>query len=227
MPNLTLVSHHLCPYVQRAAIALAEKGVPFERRYIDLADKPDWFRAISPLGKVPLLILRGAVGGETVLFESAAILEYLEEVLPNPLHPAEPLVRARHRGWIEFGSAILNRIARFYAAPDAAALAAEAEALAAMFGRVEAELGEGPWFAGARFSLVDAVYGPVFRYFDVIDRIGEFGVLTGRPKIAAWRVALAARPSVQGAVTPDYPERLEAFFARKGSALTARMAQAA
>ena len=49
-----LVSHALCPYVQRAAIALAEKNLPYRRRDIDLARRPDWFRAISPLGKVPL-----------------------------------------------------------------------------------------------------------------------------------------------------------------------------
>src|SRR5215475_10763040 len=55
MPKLTLISHDLCPYVQRAVIALTEKGVPFGRRYVDLANKPDWFLAISPLGKVPLL----------------------------------------------------------------------------------------------------------------------------------------------------------------------------
>jgi glutathione S-transferase len=56
--KLTLISHHLCPYAQRAAIALAEKGVRFERRYVDLSAKPDWFLAISPLGKVPLLIVK-------------------------------------------------------------------------------------------------------------------------------------------------------------------------
>lgn len=61
MPTLTLVSHHLCPYVQRAAIALAEKGVPFHRVNIDLADKPEWFKAISPFGKVPLLKVDEAV----------------------------------------------------------------------------------------------------------------------------------------------------------------------
>ena len=220
MPKLTLISHHLCPYVQRAAIALAEKGVPFERIYIDLANKPDWFLAISPLGKVPLLKIEYGDGREALLFESAVILEYLEDTLENPLHPADALQRARHRGWIEFGSAILNGIARFYSAPDQATLAAEAEKLAAMFARVEAELGDGPWFAGRDFSLVDAVYGPIFRYFDVIDRIGDFGILDGKPKLAAWRQALATRPSVRGGVTEDYPERLMAFFRRKGSALS-------
>ena len=224
MPKLTLISHHLCPYVQRAAIALAEKGVPFERVNIDLANKPDWFLEISPLGKVPLLKVEHEDGGESVIFESAVILEYLDEILPNPLHPADPLERARHRGWIEYGSAILNRVSRFYSAPGPTALANEARELAAMFARVEAELGDGPWFAGAQFSLVDAVYGPIFRYFDVIDRFGDFGILTGKPKLAAWRKALSQRPSVREAVAPDYPERLSAFFEGKRSALTRKLA---
>ncbi len=54
---LKLISHKLCPYVQRAVIALKEKGVPFERIDIDLANKPDWFLKISPLGKVPVLLV--------------------------------------------------------------------------------------------------------------------------------------------------------------------------
>lgn len=109
MSALTLVSHHLCPYVQRAAIALAEKGVLFERVHVDLSDKPEWFRALSPLGKVPLLKV-AQNGRDAVIFESAVILEYLEETQMRPLHPADPLERARHRAWIEFGSQILNGV---------------------------------------------------------------------------------------------------------------------
>lgn len=157
--KLTLVSHHLCPYVQRAAIALAEKAVPFDRVYVDLADKPDWFRAISPLGKVPLLRVRHG-NTEDVIFESAVILEFLEETEANPLHPADPLARTRHRAWIEFGSAFLNAIGRFYSAADEAAFLHESRGLSEMFARVEAELSarqSGPWFGGDRFSLVDAV----------------------------------------------------------------------
>src|SRR6201995_1115806 len=70
--KLTLISHKLCPYVQRAVIALNEKGVPFERVDIDLANKPDWFLKLSPLGKTPVLVV-----GEHAIFESAVILEYL------------------------------------------------------------------------------------------------------------------------------------------------------
>src|SRR3954469_16264362 len=87
-----LISHKLCPYVQRAVIALAEKAVPFERIDIDLANKPDWFLKISPLGKTPVLLV-----GDVAIFESAVILEYLEETQPVQLHPADPLTRAEHR----------------------------------------------------------------------------------------------------------------------------------
>ena len=113
---LTLVSHPLCPYVQRAVISLTEKGVPFERIDVDLACKPDWFLALSPLGKTPVLRVDGHA-----IFESAVILEYLEETQPRPLHPADPLARAGHRAWIEVGSAVLTDIAAFYAAADATA----------------------------------------------------------------------------------------------------------
>src|SRR5436305_15284199 len=92
-PILKLISHKLCPYVQRAVIALTEKGVGFERIDIDLANKPDWFVAISPLGKTPVLLQVG----EVPIFESAVILEYFEETQPHPLHPANPLRCAEHR----------------------------------------------------------------------------------------------------------------------------------
>ena len=220
--RLTLVSHHLCPYVQRAAISLAEKGVGFQRIDVDLSNKPDWFKAISPLGKVPLLRVRHG-NAEQVIFESAVILEFLEETEANPLHPADPLARARHRAWIEFGSAILNAIGRFYSAADEAAFLRESKGLSEMFARVEAELAarqSGPWFAGERFSLVDAVYGPIFRYFDTFDRIGDFGILDGKPLVEAWRKALSERRSVSEAVSPDYPQRLQAFLRAKQSYLS-------
>lgn len=216
MERLELVSHALCPYVQRAAIALAEKGVPFTRTVIDLAAKPDWFVRLSPLGKVPLL----RVDGE-VLFESAAILEYLEDTQAPALHPADALERARHRAWIEFGSAVLNDLWLFYTAP-AASFGARRQALRDKLVRLEAALGAGPWFAGARFSLVDAVFGPVFRYweaFDAIDTMGAFGLLDGLPRLAAWRAALAARPSVRAAVAPDYAARLRDYIEAQGGHL--------
>jgi glutathione S-transferase len=217
-----LISHDLCPYVQRAVIALTEKGVPFERVYIDLADKPDWFRTISPLGKVPLLRI-----GDDVIFESAVILEYLEETQPKPLHPRAPLARARHRGMIEFASAILSDIWGLEIAPTREVATAKIEALRQKFTRLEAELGDGPWYAGEAFALVDAAFAPVFRYIDLLDRLLDHEILARLPKVAAWRAALAQRPSVRAAVVDDYPERLERFIARQNGYLAALMGRRA
>ncbi len=212
---LTLVSHNLCPYVQRAAIALAEKAVPFDRLDIDLANKPDWFRAISPLGKVPLLRVPRADGTEAVLFESHVICEWIEDTQPGPgLHPSDALERAQHRAWMEFGSAVLTDIWSLETTQDRAVFQAKRAAITAKFGVLEGAIGDGPYFAGARFSLVDAVFGPVFRYFDVFDTIGDLGVLRGNPKVSAWRRALSNRPSVLNAAAPDYPELLHAFLVR-------------
>ena len=221
-PPLILISHALCPYVQRAAIVLTEKGLAFERRDIDLANKPDWFLRVSPLGKTPVLL----VGGQAI-FESAVICEYLEETALPRLHAADALQRARHRAWMEFGSALLNSIGAFYTAADETALQSRAAAIRGSWCQVEAALGDGPYFGGASFSLVDAVFGPVFRYFDVFDAIGDFGFWAGLPRVQAWRVALHSRPSVVAAVQPDYPERLRAFLRARRSALSQRMPAAA
>lgn len=210
--TLVLMSHHLCPYVQRAIISLEEKGVPYQRKYIDLADKPDWFTDISPLGKTPVLKVN-----DTAIFESSVILEYLEETQVRPLHPDNPLERAQHRAWIEFGAATLNDIGGLYNAKDADAFARKATDLSKKFARIEQELGDTPYFNGPEFSLVDVAFGPVFRYFDVFDQIGDFGIFDDKPKVVAWRKALAQRPTVSNAVTPDYNERLMKFLAMRKS----------
>ncbi|PAY06470.1 glutathione S-transferase [Bradyrhizobium sp. UFLA03-84] len=213
MAVLKLISHKLCPYVQRAVIALQEKGVPFERIDIDLANKPDWFLKISPLGKVPVLVVTRDDGKEVALFESNVICEYIEETQTGAkLHPQDALTRAEHRAWMEFGSAILGDLWGLETATDAATHESKRQAVAAKFARVEAALGAGPFFAGEKFSLVDAVFAPIFRYFDLFDQLTDLAVFTHTPKLRAWRSALAQRPSVRSAVSPDYPALLHAFL---------------
>lgn len=222
MPTFELISNPLCPYTQRAAIQLAEKGIAYERVYIDLAHKPEWFRHISPLGKVPLLRV-----GETIIFETAVICEYIEEVEPAvPLLPAEPPGRARHRSWAEFASAVIADVFAFYMAADVAAFEHKCRDLSARFGWLERHLGDGPYFAGTRFSLVDAAYAPIFRLFDTFDRIDEFGVFQGLHRVPAYRAALAERASVRQAVVPDYDQRFRQYLSARGSHLSRLMQDA-
>jgi len=213
--SLKLVSHQLCPYVQRAVITLYEKQIPHEREYLDLANKPDWFLAISPLGKVPLLLV-----DEEVLFESAVICEYLDEVTPGSLHPLDPLLKAKHRAWIEFGSSILNTITGFYSAKDEIIFGVKRDDLIQKFQTLEDQLREEPFFRGDRFCLVDAVYGPIFRYFVVFEQYQNFGFFENTPKVLRWREALLRRQSVIEAVLPSYPQLLHEFLLKRESYLT-------
>ena len=212
--KLTLISHKLCPYVQRAVIALNEKGVPFERVDIDLANKPDWFLKLSPLGKVPVLIVRSD-DGEVAVFESNVICEYIEDTQTGAkLHPPDPLQRAQHRAWMEFGSTILSELWGLETTGDPAVFETKRVAVAAKFARVEEALDSGPFFAGEKFSLVDAVFAPIFRYFDVFDELIDLSIFVETPKVRAWRTELAKRESVRTAVGPDYPQLLHAFLVR-------------
>jgi glutathione S-transferase len=218
-PKLRLISHKLCPYVQRAVIVATEKNIPFERVDIDLADKPEWFLAISPTGKTPVLEVTTQPGGRVViLFESAVIAEYLDEISGASLLPQDSLDRAWNRSWVEFASTTLNSIGKFYAAPDRAAFENSREELLSRLGQVERETLE-PWFNGPRFGLVDAAFGPALRYLEVFQAHGGMNPLANFPKTAAWSKRLLERASVQSAVSADYPKLLVEFVRKKGSCL--------
>jgi glutathione S-transferase len=206
MTKLTLISFPTCPYVQRAVIALKEKNVDFDVVYIDLANKPDWFLAISPLGKVPVLKVERDGHEPAIVFESAVILEYLEETTPGRLHPEDALERAQHRSWIEFGSQVLGDLWRVSNAKDTAELDAARQSLAAKLTRLETIV-VGPFFAGERFSNVDAVFAPAFRQIDALETVVDAGLTKSLPRISAWRQALAARPSVREAAPSDFAEQ--------------------
>ncbi|NEJ70237.1 glutathione S-transferase family protein [Rhizobium phaseoli] len=206
--RLTLISHPLCPFVQRAAIVLLEKGVPFDRINVDLADKPDWFLALSPSGKVPLLKMERADDRDAILFESMVICEYLEETRGGgKLYSEDALSRAQQRAWIEYGTATQAEAWQFLNAKDRTTADAKRAAFRGKLQRLEAVIAAEPYFSGIAFSMVDAVYAPLFRYFDIVDAAVSQSIFEDLPRVTAWRAALAGRQSVVAAVGGDYAER--------------------
>lgn len=205
--DLILISHPLCPFVQRSAIVLLEKNVPFERVHVDLSAKPDWFLALSPTGKVPLLKVHLANGEDALLFESMAICEYLNETQDgDSLYAEDALERARQRAWIEFSTSMLGNAWQFLNATDQATADSKRALFREQLERVESELNSGPYFSGTEFSMVDAVYAPVFRYFSIINDSVTEVIFEGLPRILEWKAALAKRESVKAAVSADYAE---------------------
>jgi glutathione S-transferase len=214
--KIELVSFAICPFVQRAVIALKEKGVDFDITYIDLGNPPAWFKLISPLGKLPLLKVEGEV-----LFESAIINEYLDEVYPPMLHPENPLERAKHRGWIEFGSNLLFEQMKMMMASDEDAILQQCEVLGGLFARLTQEVSDGPYFMGDRFSLLDAAYAPFFMRFELLKKHREDLSDLMPTKMTAWGKSLLQRASVRDSVTDDFEERFIDFGKSKGSLILA------
>jgi len=216
---LELISFKLCPYVQRAVIVLLEKGAEFEVTYIDLKNKPDWFLKISPMGKVPVLKV-----GDEVLFESAVIAEYLDETRPPPLHPSDPLQRARNRAWIEFSSDLLMTQFRMMMGKEQAVFDEMRTALGDKLAILEGALGDGPYFNGADFALVDAAFAPGFMRLAFLERLVSLDLLGGRPKVQRWSDALLRRPTVSQSVVPECEELFAAYVRGSGSWLSGELA---
>ena len=204
---LKLISFELCPFVQRACISLQERGVDYEITYIDLFDKPAWFLELSPTGKVPVLQV-----DDVVLFESQVIAEYLDEVYPPSLHPADPLQRAKDRAWIEFSNVLGGPGWLIQALGDEDKVLAEAGKVKEAFARLESEV-VGPFFGGESFSLVDAAVAPLLQRLKWSQDIApELALFDDAPKVAAWTEALLARQSVKDSLLPNILEIFEAII---------------
>ncbi len=211
--KLELVSFALCPYVHRATTVLHEKGVAHEVKYIDLANKPEWFLAISPRGKVPLLIADGVT-----LFESAVINEYIDETHPPHLLPSDPLERARQRAWIEVANDLFADQYKLVSAPTKEAFEAVHAACYhpdGPIGRFEKAI-QGNFFAGDAFGLVDAAVAPALYRLTLLDARSGARSLAAFPKVEAWARRLAARPSVVQGVLPNFGELLVESLRKRG-----------
>ncbi len=198
-----LCSFKTCPWVQRAAIVLRAKNVPYEITYIDRNKRPDWFLAVSPHSKVPVLL----VNDKEALFESNAIAEYLDETAAPRLHPEDPLARARNRAWTDYVSTFASAISNTAYSDSEEEFATRAEKIAEPFSKLNDALGKrgnaGPYFNGPKFSLVDAAYAPFLQRYTFMDRVKPLGIIEKYPHLAAWRDTLLAAPAVKASTVPN------------------------
>lgn len=206
MTKYMLVSFKTCPWVQRSAIVLREKNTEFEMRHIESDNRPDWFLAISPHKKVPVLRIDDKVS----LFESSAINEYLDETIEPRLHPADPIERALNRAWTDYVPTFASAVTATAYADTEEDYNKAAAGIPVPFERLEKALekGGGPFFNGAKYSLVDAAYAPFLQRYFFLDRVKKLGQIEHYPRLKAWSEALMKRPS-----THSFPEaEFEAMY---------------
>ncbi len=217
--QLELISTRRCPFVQRSVITLNHKGIEHQMTFIDLDDPPDWFHDISPFGKVPLL----RVDNDAVIFESAVINEFLDDITPGQLHPADPLQRAINKSWIEFGGSCCSLTFQIMVAPDQQSFASQVAELSANLGRVEAVLGDGPFFNGSEFALIDAAYAPIFIRLDIFRDLLDLHITDALPKVHDWQENLLALPEVQAARVPELADLFRQLISSRNAYAQARL----
>ncbi|MBK6660600.1 MAG: glutathione S-transferase family protein [Proteobacteria bacterium] len=198
---MILFEHPLSPYSQKVKIALREKGLPFELRVPDGlgsgAGYSEDFAGASPRVEVPALI-----DGDTRVFDSTIILEYLEDQYPGlALRPGSAAARARarmiedamdtHYEAINWGLIEIRFMGRMSDAQAAALRGRAAEQLAAWRHWLNAQLGDAPWFGGERFGWADLSVAPYVNCSASFGHPPEAGT-----PLAAWLARVNARPAV-------------------------------
>ncbi|MGH0035078.1 MAG: glutathione S-transferase family protein [Myxococcota bacterium] len=201
---MKLYTGPLSLFSAKVRIALDEKGLPYEPVSVDwnlqdryLPHHPD-VEALNPKGQVPVL-----VDGNTVVFDSTLIGEYLEERSPDPpLMPECLAERARCRRLEAFADEIVFPAAWdlieevFYAGPrgggDAERAARARSELAARYGELDRELGDREFLCG-RFSLADIA---VFVMVQAATALGA-APAPGLARLGAWLERMRSRPAVR------------------------------
>ena len=209
--KLELISFVVCPFVHRAAIMLREKNVPFDRKNIDLKNKPDWFLAISPRGKVPVLVADGIP-----IFESLAILEFLDETHPPRLMPDDPFQRARERGWLEVVNDLFLASYKTESARTAEEFETKLQAMQTVLGRFEVALDAG-LIDKKRLGMIAVAAAPAFYRMMLLKDRWANRVLASLPRVREWAEHLASHPSVVSAAPRDFHDELTKSMTERGS----------
>ncbi len=186
-------------FSQRTRVVLLEKGIDFTPVEVDLQNKSDEFTRVSRYGKVPAIR-----HGDVEIYESAIINEYLEEVFPEPpLFPKDPAQKAIARIWIDYANTRLApAFAKLLRGKDTqeqeqgrrefleALLYLEQEGL----GRLS---GNGPYWLGETFSLVDISLYPWFERLPVLEHFRKFILPSETPRLQKWWNVVRDRPSIR------------------------------
>lgn len=218
--KLELISFKLCPFAQRSLITLLHRGLEHQVTYIDISDPPPWFLDISPAGQVPVL----RVDDTSVVFESAVINEFINDVAPGPsMLPADPLRRALNRAWTEFGSSCLGDAYKLVTAKDEETFADAREELHDKFERLEAVLDAGPFFNGEDLSLVDTAYAPLLQRLAYLNELTPVYDAAEFPRIAAWSGRLLALPEVRDSMVPEFRQMYLGMVRKMGGWLAGKV----
>lgn len=200
MSNLKLYFAKASTFSQRTRVVLLEKGIEFTPIEIDLQHKPDGYTQISRYGKVPAI-----QHGDVIIYESAIINEYLDEVFPEPpLLPKNPAEKAIARIWIDYANTrFVPAFNKFLRGKDTAEREqGQKEFTEALLYLEQSGLGKGDYFLGNQFSLVDISFYPWFERLPLLEHFRKFTLPVETPRLQTWWNLLRDRQSIQAVANP-------------------------
>jgi glutathione S-transferase len=205
---MKIVSLTICPFVQRVAALLEAKNLSYEIEFISLQDKPQWFLDISPNGQVPVLITDGG----QALFESDAIVEYLEEAYPPLQADLSPEEKATNRAWSYLATKSYLVQCGAQRSADEATLSERAAKLGTAFDRIEAKLSDTPYFAGDVIGMVDIAWLVLLHRADIIEKNTGYDFLGDRPKLKSWQTHLMQTGLAEKSVSAEFEDAFSDFY---------------
>lgn len=197
------------PFVRKARIALAEKGVEYDINPLMPIGVSDDYKKLSPLGKIPCW-----EEDDFVLPDSSAIIQYLDRKIPEPrLYPEDAHALGRALWYEEYsdtkltesvGPIFFNRVVVkkiLQGEPNEAAIREGLEKLPEALGYLEGELSDGrEVLAGTHFSIADlAVCSPLVNLLHA----GETVDAQQFPNLAAYVERHHARPSYKAIIEEE------------------------
>lgn len=200
MEDLELISSKLCPFVQRSIIVLNYKNISHKVTFVDLENLPEWFTKISPLKKVPVL----KIDNKDVLFESAVISEYIDDITPGSMKPKDCLQLAKNRAWVEFCTQCIIDQFILLQKTNEDEYEAQLIQLQTNLGMIEDEIKSQPFFNGDQLNLVDTAYAPLFMRYEILNSIAPVFSYSDFPKLSAWSAALLQLDAVKKSVVEDF-----------------------
>lgn len=213
--HLTLYGFRICPYVERVRILLNEKNIPAEHVDVDIRNKPDWFLKISPLGKVPVLLV-----DDVLLFESAVINDFLDSLSPtNSIYPADNIKKHLNKSWIEWGSTLILAAYDMTLAKEKNTFLEKKHLVEQKLAMLQEQVKNAPFFNGEYFSMIDLTYAPLFKRFDCLFRIYSIDLLAKFPTLQLWSNNVLKRPSVKAGFIDNFDEEWVFLLNLKGSCL--------
>ena len=205
---MKIVSFKICPFVQRVTTLLEAKNKSYGIEYISLSNKPDWFLEASPNGQVPILITKK----NEVLFESNAIVEYIEEIVPGALFSSDPVTKAQERAWSYLASKhyLVQCSAQRSSTKDV--LIERSNKLGKALEKLEKKLSGSKFFNGTTLGMVDIAWLPLLHRAAIIEKHSGYDFIGDFTKVKALQENILGTDLAEKSVSNDFEEKFSAFY---------------